>query len=216
MKINRAPRWDFLAGLLRRLIRFDTAENACAFCQSSTAAHYRHLLDVPSRKILCACQQCASHVEPLEENFKLIPTTARRLSDFQMTDYQWDGLSLPINLAFFYRDNLSGEMAVVYPQPDGLVKDTLSNAQWAVLEEENPALAEMQADIEALLVNRVGFARDYFIAPVDQCHELADRLLLRWRQGPDGEQAWGEIHEFFTALRKEAEIQPNNTEISHA
>lgn len=217
MKTNLAPRSDYLAALLRRLIHFGTAENVCAFCQSIDSSHYCRLLDVPCRNIICACEECAKHVAPLDENYKPIPCQTRALPDFQMTDYQWDGFALPINAAFFQFDTLAGEIVAVYPGAEGAVRAELTDDQWSALREENPVLADMQADVEALLVNRIGIAREYYIAPIDKCLELAERVSARWRETSSGEAVCREIEEFFSALRKDADAQSVNTmEVSHA
>lgn len=66
---------------------------------------------------------------------------------------------------------------------------------------ENPALAEMAPEVEALLVNRVGKTRECFIAPIDRCYELAGLIRMHWRGLSGGEVVWQKIQEFFTNLR---------------
>jgi hypothetical protein len=39
----------------------------------------------------------------------------------------------------------------------------------------------MEADVEALLVNRVDGAREYFLAPIDACFELVGTIRVPWR-----------------------------------
>lgn len=124
---------------------------------------------------------------------------------------------MPINAAFFQFDTLAGEIVAVYPGAEGAVRAELTDDQWSALREENPVLADMQADVEALLVNRIGIAREYYIAPIDKCLELAERVSARWRETSSGEAVCREIEEFFSALRKDADAQSVNTmEVSHA
>jgi hypothetical protein len=57
-------------------------------------------------------------------------------------------------------------------------------------------------DVEALLVNRVGAARDYFIVPIDECYKLVGLIRLHWRGLSGGAVVWGEIGRFFDELRR--------------
>ena len=59
---------------------------------------------------------------------------------------------------------------------------------------------QMQSDVEALLANRVGDARAYFIAPIDKCYELVGTIRKHWKGLSGGEEVWREIDEFFTGL----------------
>jgi hypothetical protein len=82
--------------------------------------------------------------------------------------------------------------------------------------EENPALRGMKPDVEALLVNRVGHAREatkaeYFIAPMDECYKLVGLIRSQWRGLSGGTEVWQEIGNYFTALRQKA-IVVNNEE----
>ncbi len=62
----------------------------------------------------------------------------------------------------------------------------------------------MQPDVEALLVNRVGAAREYFIVPIDECYKLVGLIRLHWRGLSGGAVVWGEIARFFDDLRRKA------------
>ncbi len=136
--------------------------------------------------------------------FKLIPREARSLPDFRMTEQQWEDFALPINLAFFHRDTVAGKVIAMYPSPAGATESLLPSKNWQQLEADNPALAEMEADVEALLVNRVSGKREYFITPVDVCYELVGLIRKHWRGLSGGETAWQEIGKFFAALREKA------------
>src|SRR5262249_42874842 len=104
--------------------------------------------------------------------FKLIPRDATRLLDFQISDAQWDGLALPINLAFFFQNSATGKMAAIYPGPAGAMESLLLLENWEGLRAANPELNGLKADVEALLINRVGTVRDYYVTPIDLCYEL--------------------------------------------
>ena len=48
-----------------------------------------------------------------------------------------------------------------------------------------------EPDVEALLVNRVGAVREYFIVPIDECYKLVGLIRLHWR-GLSGGASSGE------------------------
>jgi len=60
----------------------------------------------------------------------------------------------------------------------------------------------MQADVEALLVNRSQDAREYFIAPIDKCYELVGTIRVHWRGLSGGDEVWRAIDKFFAQLRR--------------
>ena len=62
-----------------------------------------------------------------------------------------------------------------YPGPAGATESLLPLDAWEALVSQNPPLQKLQPDVEALLVNRAGKARNYFIAPIDKCYELVGR-----------------------------------------
>ncbi len=68
----------------------------------------------------------------------------------------------------------------------------------------------MRPDVEALLVNRVGSTRQYFLVPIDECYRLVGLIRLHWRGLSGGALVWGEIAEFFDELRGK-EIMPGLT-----
>jgi len=72
----------------------------------------------------------------------------------------------------------------------------------------NPVLDRLKPDVEALLVNRVGSAREYFIAPIDACYELVGVIRQNWRGFSGGETVWTEIKRIFVRLAGQATPRP--------
>lgn len=58
----------------------------------------------------------------------------------------------------------------------------------------------MQPDVEALLVNRVAAANDWYLAPIDECFKLVGVIRGHWRGLSGGTRVWGEIESFFQDL----------------
>ena len=156
-----------------------------------------------TRRIVCSCDPCALRFENVVDGkFKLIPRDARPLPDFQMSDAEWEGLSLPISLAFFFYDTPNEKMAAYYPSPAGATESPLPLTSWEALVDLSPSLPEMKSDVETLLVNRVHEAREYFLAPIDVCFELVGLIRIHWRGFSGGEEVWREIDAFFNRLRE--------------
>jgi hypothetical protein len=68
--------------------------------------------------------------------------------------------------------------------------------------QDNPVLKEIEPDTEALLVNRVGDARAYYLVPIDECYKLVGLIRARWRGLSGGTEVWEEIGRFFAALEE--------------
>jgi hypothetical protein len=188
---------------LRRLTLFRPAEERCELCRRVLAPDHRHLFEVSSRGIVCACNGCALRfVGVIGARFKLIPRDARPLPAFCMNDELWSGLALPSPVAFFFEHSPDGRIFAVSPGPSGLTESLISLETWNALVEANPVLARIEPDIEALLVNRVGRARDYFIAPIDRCYELAAWVRKHWPGLAEGDTFSTQMEDFFSRLRE--------------
>ena len=134
----------------------------------------------------------------------------RLLSTFRLTDAQWESLLIPINMAFFFHSSVTGGVTVLYPSPAGAVESLLQFDAWEEIVEDNPVLNHLQPDIEALLVNRIQYARgshaEYYIAPIDKCYGLVGHIRANWKGLSGGSEVWDGIAHFFDSLRSQAEI----------
>ena len=191
---------------LRRLAKPIPRTEQCALCSVGIAPAHRHLLEVANRKIICACDPCALRFQDVAGGrFKLIPRGARALPGFEVTEAEWERLALPINLAFFFHNTAAGKWTAMYPSPAGAMESLLPLESWNELVAENPVLAEIEPDVQALLVNRVGSDREYFIAPIDACYELVGLIRTHWRGLSGGEAVWRETRQFFVRLAQQSE-----------
>lgn len=200
------------------------ARERCELCSLPIGPEHRHLLEMENRKIVCACDPCAMRfTDVVGGRFKLIPRDARPLTDFQMTDAQWEEFVLPINLVFFFRHSHADKMMALYPSPAGATESLLPLNAWEALVRDNPALAQMEPDVQALLVNRVGETRKYYLAPIDVCFELVGLIRANWRGFSGGAEVWKKLDEFFARLNggKALSVQQNaagehQPEVCHA
>jgi len=169
-------------------------------CSRGLTEVHQHLLEPATRKLICACDACAILFNN-QTKYKRVPRRVRYLSDFRMTDSQWDGLMMPINMAFFFKSTPQGRVIALYPSPAGATESLLSFDTWEEIEIENPTLFEMEADVEALLVNRIGHDPEYYMVPIDECFRLVGLIRSQWQGLSGGAEVWRAIGEFFTDLK---------------
>ncbi len=182
---------------LRKFVRPRQPEERCDSCGAGLDREHAHTYEPFSRRIRCACVACATRYLP-------IPTAVQPLSNFVITDAEWDELMIPISLAFFTYSTPLQKVVALYPGPAGAAESLLPLGAWPQLVQSNPELQLLKPDVEALLVNRVGSSRDYFIAPIDECYKLVGLIRMHWRGLSGGAVVWGEIASFFNELRRKA------------
>lgn len=113
---------------------------------------------------------------------------------------------LPIQLAFFFRSTPDGKIVALYPSPAGATESLLALEAWDEIVSQNASLQKMLPDVEALLVNRVGERRQYFIAPIDECYKLVGLIRMKWHGLSGGTEAWTAIDSFFDSLKEHSHI----------
>jgi hypothetical protein len=107
-------------------------------------------------------------------------------------------------MAFFFRSTAEGRVVPLYPGPAGATESLLELESWKELETANPILTELEPDVEALLVNRVGSTRDHYLVPIDRGYQLVGLIRTGWRGLSGGTEVWRSINGFFAELKAEA------------
>lgn len=193
---------------LRGLIRQPKTRERCDLCGVGLLSEHQHLIDPKAHKLLCACTACALLFPSTgQTKYKRVPRRIRFLKTFQMADWQWESLLIPIGVAYFLRSSVEDRVLSFYPSPAGPTESLLSLDTWNDIVQQNPALAEMEPDTEALLVNRLEHVRqgsEYFLVPIDRCYELVGLIRSRWRGLSGGTEVWQEIRRFFDELKERA------------
>lgn len=190
---------------LRRFVRPRAAAERCELCGLALPAEHPHLVELSNQHIACACAACAVLFDNQSAaRYRRVPRRVRHLADFRLDEAQWAGLTLPVNLAFFFHCSAAGKTLVYYPSPAGPTESPLDLESWAEIARANPVLNEMEPDVEALLVNRIGEAREYYLAPIDECYKLIGLIRANWRGLSGGAEVWAEIGQFFTGLKERA------------
>jgi hypothetical protein len=200
MAINRGP-GNWVTNVRRFARPPMAAEDHCELCAIQIPADHRHLVEPARRRLLCVCNGCAALLGNCDGNrYRAVPEHAQRLENFRMTDAEWEAFSIPIGLAFFVHSTPDRRIVAFYPGPAGPTESLLDLQAWARLVANNPLVADLEPDSEALLVNRVRNAREYFRAPVDRCYALAGLIRTKWRGLSGGDEAWTAIDRFFAGL----------------
>jgi len=193
--------------VLQRFIRAKPPMERCDLCGAALIADHQHLVEVAVRKLICACDGCALLFPGQEKSkYRRVPRRILLLSDFQLSDAQWDELLIPINMAFFFQSTPAGKVLALYPSPAGPTESLLDLRAWNDVVQKNSILRRMEPDVEALLVNRVkrldGDSRhDYYLVPIDWCYKLVGLIRAHWRGLSGGTEVWNEVEGFFADLR---------------
>jgi hypothetical protein len=179
----------------------------CELCAAPIAPEHRHLLDLDSRELLCACRACTVLFDRDAaggRHYRLVPERRLRVGDLALDDLAWEQLRLPVELAFFFRSTSAERVQAFYPGPMGATESLLTLQAWQQLEAANPLLRTLADDVEALLVNRARGAREYYVVPIDDCFALVGVIRTHWRGLTGGREVWEEIGRFFDGLDRRA------------
>jgi Family of unknown function (DUF5947) len=197
-----------LARLARReASRREAAQERCELCGTPIGAEHRHVLDLESRELACACRACALLFEKpgaARGRYRAIGDRRLKIEDLRLDDVAWEELRLPVDMAFFFRSSREGRVMAYYPSPMGPTESLLRLDAWQRLEADNPVLRTLADDVEALLVNRVRGARRYWLVPIEDCYALVGLIRTRWRGLTGGREVWEEIGTFCDQLDRRA------------
>jgi len=190
---------------LRRFLQQPAVAERCELCSAPLAAEHPHLVELTTRKLLCACDPCAILFDAQDAgNYRRTPRDRRLLVDFRLADETWQALDLPINLAFFLYNTTARRLIALYPSPGGATESLPPPDAWQMLVDDNPILQTMQPDVEALLVNRVASPPLCYLVGLDECYKLVGLIRIHWRGLSGGTAVWKEIERFFADLKRRA------------
>ena len=162
------------------------------------------MIEIETRRFLCSCTGCSLTLEG-SNKFRALSPKTEFLSDFHLSDPEWESLQFPIDIVFFFRSGSDNRPIAIYPSPAGGVESALSAEAWAQLVESNPMLDDMLPDVEALLINRTKGARDYYLVSIDRCYALVGLIRTRWRGLSGGADVWDGVSDFFSSLKGHAD-----------
>jgi hypothetical protein len=189
---------------LKRLRLKRSSTEWCELCARALEGRHTHLLDSQARRILCACDPCAFLFQDGAGRYRRIPRDSYLLPHIAVENLQWESLSIPVNLAFFFFSSPANRLVAYYPSPGGATESLLTLETWEGIVAAHPRIGQMQPDVEALLVNRVASPPGYYIVPIDRCYELSGIVRKHWQGFTGGDDVWREVANFFAALRSDA------------
>lgn len=180
----------------------------CEMCAEPIGEWHGHVVDVEGRGLMCTCRPCAllfTAEGAARGRYRAVPERYRYAADVPLAEASWDSIGIPVAMAFFFTNSELGHTVAFYPSPAGATESLLSLESWTDLLAATPALADLQPDVEALLVHKGDRGFEFFGVPIDACYQLVGLVKMHWKGFDGGEEAWAAIHEFFAGLRERSE-----------
>ena len=190
----------------------------CELCTELIPDEHGHVVDLESRVLMCACRPCYLVFAPEGAGgtrFRAVPDRFVSFPDFTLSSTQWDGLQIPVGVAFFFMNSALNHIAAFYPSPAGATESELSLDSWEEIVDANPHLETLLPDVEAFLV-RSGERRsgidterpECYLVPIDVCYELVGELRRLWRGFDGGTEAHAALDAFFVRVSDKAQPAP--------
>jgi Family of unknown function (DUF5947) len=204
-------------GILRRVMQpreRPRAGEVCEMCGEFIAEPHSHVASVSERRLLCTCRGCYllfTAEGAGARRLRAVPDRVVRAPDFVLRQEQWDELAIPVDLVFLFQQSdvtdreAPRRIVACYPSPAGATESELDLSAWTEIAQANPTLADVEADVEAVLVRRLGAAGyTCFVVPIDVCYELVGLVRQFWTGFQGGDEVWQHIDEFFDQLAARA------------
>jgi hypothetical protein len=163
----------------RATVEREAALEHCELCGTAIGPDHRHVLEVATRDVKCACRPCGLLFERADR-LKLIPADVRRVEAVD--------LGVPVDMAFVVR--VDGVDKAFYPSPVGPTESLLGVAVGV----------DLADDVEALLVR----GSDAWVVGVDSCFALVGLVRTHWRGITGGADVRHELDAFFADLDRRA------------
>ena len=192
-------------------------EERCEFCGVDIGERHGHVADVAQHRLLCVCRPCYLLFAPQGAGggrYRGVGEDVRRVDDLQVADAQWEALRIPVDLVFFFRQTLgsadaaAASLVAFYPGPGGATESLLDLDAWSDLVSANPALAETEDDVEAVLLRRHDGGFSCYVVPIDHCYELVGVVRSSWTGLGGGAEVWRHIDDWFQALDARSRAVP--------
>jgi Family of unknown function (DUF5947) len=180
----------------------------CEMCAQPIAEWHGHVVDLENRGLMCTCRPCAllfTQEGSGGGRYRAVPERYRYAAGVPLAEATWDSIGIPVAMAFFFTNSALGNTVAFYPSPAGATESLLPLEAWTDLMAAIPALADLQPDVEALLVHKSERGFEFFAVPIDACYQLVGLVRMHWKGFDGGEEAWAAIHEFFAGLRERSE-----------
>ena len=91
----------------------------CELCTAPVPPEHRHLIDLDTRELVCACRACAllfDRTAAGNGHLRLVPDRRLGLDDFVMADELWERLRIPVEIAFFFASSRAERVMALLPE----------------------------------------------------------------------------------------------------
>lgn len=169
-------------------------------CTEEVGEEHAHLVDIESRNLMCACRPCYllfTHDGAASGRFRSVPDRYEALPGLALNQSRWDGLQIPVGVAFFFMNSALDRIAAFYPSPAGATESELGV-------DVADLLPPLVPDVEAVLVRMVDGAGEAFLVPIDVCYELVGTLRMHWRGFDGGQQVHEAVDAIFSRVAERA------------
>ena len=202
----------------------------CELCATLVPDEHSHVVDLQTRALMCACRPCYLVFAPDGAGgvrYRAVPDRFLAFDNFSLSPAEWEGLQIPVGVAFFFVNSEIGRVVAFYPGPAGATESMLSLDSWDAVVAANPQLATLRPDVEAFLVRSAdprstrrpapgagepgldvhlpvdddAAQAECFLVPIDVCYELVGELRRLWRGFDGGTEAHQAMEEFFDRVR---------------
>jgi len=200
--------FDVLARIRANRAAPEPVGERCEMCSETIADEHQHVVNVEGRQLMCVCRGCYLLFTDTdaELRYRAVPDRYLAFPDFAFDRRRWEALQIPVGLAFFFHNSALDRTVGFYPGPAGATESLLDLESWDEIVRDNPVLKEMEADTQALLVNRVKGEREYYLVPIDECYRLVGLIRAYWHGLSGGAEVWDEIEKFFAELKEKSGV----------
>src|SRR5581483_6939471 len=102
----------------------DTEEH-CDICAQRVGGEHPHVVDLKTRRLLCACRACHFLFGAGGEKYRSVPGECFHAPDLMISNLQWDRLEIPVGIAFFFFNSSARRTVAFYPSPAGAMESLL-------------------------------------------------------------------------------------------
>ncbi|GCE24296.1 DUF5947 family protein [Dictyobacter kobayashii] len=183
----------------------------CELCSEGLPPEHKHLWERSAHTVRCVCNACSllmGRGGAGAGKYCLVPERYLLLEEFVLSDSAWNELLIPVNMAFLVWTPAEDrrQLTAFYPGPAGAIESLLDECQWQPLLDENPILAEMEPEVEALLIQRLTAPYRYYLVPIDSCYQLVGMIRRTWRGFSGGATVWQGITDYFAAIQAKSTV----------
>jgi hypothetical protein len=169
----------------------------CELCAVPVPAEHRHVVNLDSRALLCACRPCSLLFEHPDVKLAYRTIPDRHVALPALSRQDWDSLDVPVGLAFVFRNSRQDRTVVCYPGPAGATEADLPTDAAAAFTDAAP-------DVEAVLIRARDAGFERFVVPIDACYALVGHLRTLWHGFDGGAEVHARVAEFFAGIERKA------------